>query len=1107
VIRSVSNRTKSKYPDQNRDHADQREIACRNHPSDGFNQGIVRSVVILHSIVVLMLLIPAFFATAQARPGGFETGADVRSDTSYGVIRFVFGSDSSTPGIHLYTKTANYQNSRFDLFRSPTRQTARIMDPDFRDRYRDSSGEPFRFTWWMQGGSLYRYATNTNLPYPSLMSLYLMNKFHKENMERYGDEFTYHYHTWVWSDATGDGIYFWNQTYDYVNSREDFFRNMAEALIEEDMFTVSFRSGWHFMDNDWQADLDDWIPFSMHNDWPANRTESPEPVNNINVWNKAPSDWVPFRPRSDNYMLPGGDRGWNTRSIHFTRVSEATIRQIFEAADSGIDQVPCIWSHVAENTFIEDLERVFGLIEKVAEEYPHIEYYYDTAIEAMQGWLQTDDTTPPELTVEAIPSGDGYRIRVQSDKPLFMSRPFLAAKDVYENHRRVEMIGSGPLTWESDEILTYQKAASWSVAATDSSGNLAKYHRDWLPRITYVDDDETGDAAVAFSVTGNWRVADYNEIDAVWGSQAHVSEESEEAASARWSTTISEPAHYDVQIRFPSGPELPGGVPFSVILNGTEVKSGTIDNIAYDRWIHLDDLEMRAGDDIAVEIRREGGGAPSVLTADVVRITAYRPPVFLATSAEVPGLGYLQRGEKETFSIIFENRGYEPAAITKAESKNGSVTVSSALPMSISGRSHQKMELEFKAAGYGILRDTLVLKTTDPGNPVFTIPVEAFGKGPFQLVDNDDESGYEESGAWNYSVTQAHGSSSRWIGISEANKEAYARFYFSMYESARYALSYIVPGAENSALRAKYNVMINDEVILERIVDQNSERSVWKWLGSFDAIAGDELTVTVSMPDTDQPGRVLRSDAMQVEQLGNDRKQVIIDNESEDYSETGTWLNSNSYAWGTSSRYASSADARATYTVRNAGAGLSELEILLPATENAVRTARYKVFREKRLLGEAIIDQNLNSGSWVPVGVFQVDMAGDISVIVDYAGSGGMDGVLRTDAIRWTHSREAFETDAQDMVDLPVKARLYQNYPNPFNPSTTIRFELTGNDQRTRLAVYDVLGRRVAVLLEGMLPAGMHSVPFDGSALASGLYLYRLETAGVILQRKMMLIK
>ncbi len=73
----------------------------------------------------------------------------------------------------------------------------------------------------------------------------------------------------------------------------------------------------------------------------------------------------------------------------------------------------------------------------------------------------------------------------------------------------------------------------------------------------------------------------------------------------------------------------------------------------------------------------------------------------------------------------------------------------------------------------------------------------------------------------------------------------------------------------------------------------------------------------------------------------------------------------------------------------------------------------------------------------------------------------------------------------------PADFRLEQNYPNPFNPSTTmtVRWPV---ESRVRLAVYDVLGREVAVLLEGLYPAGTYRVTFNASRLASGVYVSRL---------------
>ncbi len=90
---------------------------------------------------------------------------------------------------------------------------------------------------------------------------------------------------------------------------------------------------------------------------------------------------------------------------------------------------------------------------------------------------------------------------------------------------------------------------------------------------------------------------------------------------------------------------------------------------------------------------------------------------------------------------------------------------------------------------------------------------------------------------------------------------------------------------------------------------------------------------------------------------------------------------------------------------------------------------------------------------------------------------------------------------------IPTKFGLEQNYPNPFNPSTNINFSLPENSKVT-LAVYDMLGRRVATLLDNAeLNAAVHSVKFDASALASGMYIYRIEAGSFTSIRKMMLIK
>lgn len=97
-------------------------------------------------------------------------------------------------------------------------------------------------------------------------------------------------------------------------------------------------------------------------------------------------------------------------------------------------------------------------------------------------------------------------------------------------------------------------------------------------------------------------------------------------------------------------------------------------------------------------------------------------------------------------------------------------------------------------------------------------------------------------------------------------------------------------------------------------------------------------------------------------------------------------------------------------------------------------------------------------------------------------------------------------TSTEPGSETPMRTELMAAYPNPFNPSTQIRFTLDAGRQ-TRLAVYDMLGREVAVLINGSLSAGTHQVTFDASGLASGVYIYRLETTGRMFTRRMTLVK
>ena len=90
--------------------------------------------------------------------------------------------------------------------------------------------------------------------------------------------------------------------------------------------------------------------------------------------------------------------------------------------------------------------------------------------------------------------------------------------------------------------------------------------------------------------------------------------------------------------------------------------------------------------------------------------------------------------------------------------------------------------------------------------------------------------------------------------------------------------------------------------------------------------------------------------------------------------------------------------------------------------------------------------------------------------------------------------------------ELPTEVTLSGNYPNPFNPETTIRYGLPKAGQ-VRLAVYNLLGHEVAILVDRAKPAGNYAVRFGGGDLPSGVYVYRLQAGDETIVRTMMLVK
>jgi N-acetylmuramoyl-L-alanine amidase len=211
-------------------------------------------------------------------------------------------------------------------------------------------------------------------------------------------------------------------------------------------------------------------------------------------------------------------------------------------------------------------------------------------------------------------------------------------------------------------------------------------------------------------------------------------------------------------------------------------------------------------------------------------------------------------------------------------------------------------------------------------------------------------------------------------------------------------------------------------------------------------------------------------------------------------------------------------------------------EYMIPSASNNLRFNKNRVL-QAYILGDGsgvrfrfmLRDGNnqLEGSPWIPItwiGWKKVEWDLRPGISTPWVnGNGVLDGTLYTDSFQLTHTTGnplsgSIAIDDYAHVDVVAETsvdrgpetvdrfELQQNYPNPFNPSTAIRFSLR-TSHIARLSVFDVLGREIAVLVDGALPAGSHQVTFNGEGLASGVYLVRLTAGNEVRTIRMMLLK
>lgn len=342
----------------------------------------------------------------------------------------------------------------YSIFTNPEGVYKKVFEKEFRNSHTDSDGKPFKITWYMHCGGWFTPGINSN----SISTVFKIRKYWQRELDKWGDELGLHFHhlewngsEWVMADTFGETI--WDYEY-----------SVSQLVIDESIYPVSFRSGWNYMDNEYQNYLDKWIPFRMEE-----------------------GGWmpqcIPYHPSVTNYRTIGTMKGWEARHVYMKSFTETYATNVFNNANKGLAQVVCVWSHQNESDYIEQIDFVNTSLHLASAKFPDVKFYYCTGKEAMNRWLESTDNTPPNINLNTVSNKNLINVTIDADSEIYQLQPWVAARDYNDNYIRIDTTQTSVTQWK----FSYDKNIydNISVVACDLYGNTTiKEVKDGSKRLT-----------------------------------------------------------------------------------------------------------------------------------------------------------------------------------------------------------------------------------------------------------------------------------------------------------------------------------------------------------------------------------------------------------------------------------------------------------------------------------------------------------------------------------------------------------------------------------------------------------------------------------------------
>ncbi len=350
-----------------------------------------------------------------------------------------------------------------------------------------------------------------------------------------------------------------------------------------------------------------------------------------------------------------------------------------------------------------------------------------------------------------------------------------------------------------------------------------------------------------------------------WGNNSKVTYLSDiDTAVVAYDLDISKSTYYNLFYQIPGLQNLAGNYIFQIRSNEELIKEVVFDSLPdTDTWQYITTLQLDESADnrLFIKVPAENQ-ADKIAVFDVLKVSPLVREYDLDSDFSRIDFGDISINIPTDKIITLQNKGYKALQITDIYSREGLFEVTHT-PWSIPAMGSADIALTLYSESLGEFRDTLVIASNDPAEPVSKIPVIANVRSYFQELDNEDDAHYKEFGEWHTSVTQVYGTSSRYSWLNQSNL-ASATFFTELDFQGYYELEYIVPKTVNSTNHALYTVAINEEVIDSLIIDQNEGSGGWVRIGRYNLPADTEVSIKIEDTgnNTNPQGVVLRADAV-----------------------------------------------------------------------------------------------------------------------------------------------------------------------------------------------------------------------------------------------------